>query len=171
MPQDNNDLSDHPHWDDYANSAQAYLDRPIFNGTPLTGQMFADAAKNTFLQTGKYIPPQFALAQAQLESKMGLNSRHAASNPFNVGEFDSGTTQQFNTPQDGVNAYYNTVAKDYLTGNVTTDDLTHNYVNYNGDRYASNPNYEQKMRQQMNYIGDYLSNNSPSDASGTPPQD
>lgn len=149
----------HPHWDDYAKSAQAYLDRPIFDGTPLNGQMFADAAKNTFLQTGKYVPPQFALAQAQLESKMGLLSRHAATNPFNVGEFDSGTTQQFPTANDGVNAYYNLLGKNYLSGATTTDDLLHNYVNQSGNRYASNSNYEENMQKQIGFINNFLGSN------------
>lgn len=159
-------LAQHPHWDDYANAAQTYLDReqngqPMFDGTGVTGQMLANAAKNTFVSTGKYIPPEFALAQGQLESKFGTMASRpgTVTNPYNVGEFDNGTKQTFRTLEDGVGAYYNTVAKDYLTGGKTTDDLMRNYVNYNGNRYASNMNYEQNLRQQAAFIRSYITKN------------
>lgn len=148
-------LNPTPNFNQYADIASAYLNRDIFKGTPLTGTSLSNAAKTTYDKYGVYIPPEFALAQAQLESKMGLLSRNAKTNPFNVGEFDEGTKQRFATTQQGVDAYYDLIARDYLTKGKKIDDLLINYVNKAGNRYASNPEYEQKMRSQVDFIKRY----------------
>lgn len=147
-----------PDFNQYASIAQKYLQRPIFRGTPITGQMLADAARNTYERTGKLIPVDLALAQGQLESHLGTRSKrgkNAITNPYNVGEFDSGTKMKFNTTQDGVNAYYNLMANDYLK-NSTPDDLMYSFVNSEGNRYASNPDYENIIKKQREYISNYV---------------
>lgn len=156
-----------PDFDAYANVAQRYLNRldphtgqSLFRGTPLTGQMLANGAKQTYLQTGTIVPVELALSQAQIESSMGRTGRNPITNPFNVGEFDAGTTQKFQWPQNGVNAYYNLMANDYLKGR-TADDLKKNFVNSKGLRYASNPKYESQVGDQMDFIRNHYLNTQP----------
>lgn len=143
-------------WELYKKQADAYLARDVFSGTPLTGYVLAESAKKTYEETGKYIPVEFALAQAQRESSMGRKGRSPKNNPYNVGEFDEGTKIKFNNTQEGVQAYFDLIANDYLVDGKTTDDLMKNYVNKNGSRYASDKEYESYFQQQVPYIQKYL---------------
>lgn len=140
---------------DYAEKAQQYLNRDVFAGTPITGEMLAKAARETYAKTGKIVPLNLALAQAQFESAMGMKGRNPLTNPYNVGEFDEGTKMSFATTQDGISAYYDLMARDYLN-DKSSDDLLKNFVNKRGDRYASNKEYEKGLREQVAYIDRYL---------------
>lgn len=144
-------------WENYTVMAQNYLNRGVFKGTPLTGQLLTNSAKKTYEQTGDLIPFDFALSQAQWESSMGRKGRSPTNNPFNVGEFDEGTKMKFKSTQEGVQKYYDLVANDYLVGDKTIEDLLSNYVNFEGNRYASDENYETKIKDQMNFINKFLS--------------
>lgn len=149
---------------DYAIKAQQYLNRDVFVGTPITGEMLAKAARDTYAKTGKIVPLNLALAQAQFESAMGMKGRSPSTNPYNVGEFDEGTKMNFSTTQDGVSAYYDLMARDYLN-DKSPDELLKNFVNKRGNRYASNKEYEKGLREQVAYIDRYLGN----PAKGTTP--
>ena len=141
-------------FDEYRAIAQAYLNRPVFSGSPLTGHMLAGAAQRAYKRTGQYVPPELALAQGQFETRLGTDDSGRPSyrvNPYNVGEFDEGTQWTYPTTEAGVQAYYDLMANDYLRNN-TVEGLLSNFVNYRGDRYASDKNYEQKIRDQMDYI-------------------
>jgi hypothetical protein len=144
-------------FDNYKNKAQSYLNRDTFSGTPITGEMLANAARDVFKKYGKIVPLEIALSQAQFESSMGRKGRSPKNNPYNVGEFDEGTKQTFKSTEDGVSAYYNLVAKDYLR-DKNPQDLLNNFVNYRGDRYASNKDYEKKLKEQSEYITRFLGN-------------
>ena len=144
-------------FNDYAIKAQAYLNRDTFRGTPITGQMLADAAKEAYQQTGRIVPLDLALSQAQFESSMGRTGRSPSTNPYNVGEFDEGTKQTFKDTASGVKAYYKLMANDYLKDR-TAEQLMNNFVNYRGDRYASNKLYEKKLREQSGYINRFFKN-------------
>jgi hypothetical protein len=139
----------------YGDMAQKYLDRDVFKGTPITGDMLEKAARKTFEKYGQVPPVSFVLSQAQFESGMGTKGRNPKTNPFNVGEFDSGTKQRFKNTQEGIDAYYDLIMKDYAKSNGIGH-LYENYVNKNGDRYASNPNYENKLKEQAKYIENFL---------------
>lgn len=138
-------------WADYERIAKNYLDRPVFSGSPITGRMLADAARSTHDRLGIDVPIELALAQAQIESGMGRHGRNPRNNPFNVGEFDSKTTQTFRTTAEGVQAYFDLIATDYLRARALSD-LMKNFVNHRGERYASNPAYEKLLRVQVNFI-------------------
>lgn len=155
------------YFEDYARRADLYLNRPnrLWSGkTKLTGKMFADAAKQTYLKydkdISKVVPLEFALTQCQFESRFGMESRNPEKNPFNVGEYDSGTApwaEKITDPAMGVAIYYDLMAEDYLS-KTTPADLVKDggFVNEAGDRYASNKDYEGSIRKQMGVVTSYI---------------
>jgi hypothetical protein len=97
-----------------------YLERPIFQGTTLKADDLAIPFAS-FITTHPQVNPDslanLMLAQGQFETHLGLHGRggkSGANNPFNIGEFDSGTKQTFDTPEKGVTAYLNTLGTNYL---------------------------------------------------------
>jgi hypothetical protein len=141
---------------EYENDATTYLNRPMFSNTPLTGEMLAHCAKNTYFNYNILVPVELALAQCQFESSMGREGRSPKKNPYNLGEYDSGTVIWFNTTQDGVQAYFDLIAKDYLSCK-TPEQLLTDFTNCNGKRYASG-DYEIHISKQMYYIKKWLKN-------------
>ena len=139
----------------YGEAAQKYLDRDVFKGTPITGAMLEKAARRAYEKYGQTVPLSFALAQAQFESAMGTKGRNPKTNPYNVGEFDSGTKMRFKSTQDGINAYYDLIMSDYAKSNGIGHLYT-NFVNKDGNRYASNKEYEQKLKDQTLFIEKFL---------------
>ncbi len=158
------------YFNDYERRADIYLNRPNrqWTGvTKLTGKMFADAAKQTYLKYNKditkVVPLEFALSQGQFESHFGLKSRNAELNPYNVGEYDSGTapwSKKISTSAMGIAMYYDLMAEDYLS-KKTPDELLEKdgFVNENGDRYASNMEYESTMKRQIAVTSKYINDN------------
>ena len=165
-------------WKTYAGDAQRYLDRPtapknpakLFRGTPVTGDMLASAASNTYANTGTLVPLSLVLPQGHLESHFGTstNSKARPQNPFNVGVFDDGTRQTFPTTRAGVQAYYDLMAKDYLGRGRKPEDLLTSFVNRDGNRYASDVNYEANMRKQLGVVNKVLGRTAPPAATNTP---
>ena len=150
----------------YKENAQKYLNRPIFKGTPLTGELLSKYAKDVYKSTYILIPVEFALAQCQIESGMGRYGKSFKTNPYNIGEFDNGTKIVFETTEQGVKAYFNLLAKRYLS-NIglkkqkriifkSVDELLENFVDVNGYRYASDKNYEKKLKKQIKFIKKWL---------------
>lgn len=121
-----------------------------FKNTPLTGEILAECAMETYIETGIIVPLELSLAQAQMESSLGTAGRSPVTNPYNIGEWDSKTTMKFKTTKEGVKAYYNLMAKRYLN-NKTVDQLLNNFVDKDGWRYAG-ANYENIIKKQYFYI-------------------
>lgn len=124
----------------------------------LTGKMFADAARKTYIKYGslKYVVPvELALVQGRLESSLGQAGASARKNPFNVGEYDSGTqsyVKKLDSPEKGITAYYDLMAHDYLSDKADPYDLLETkgdkkgFVNENEKRYATAPRYEMELK-------------------------
>jgi hypothetical protein len=109
--------------------------------TPIKPTMLSLAAYNVYDSLGILVPLELALAQAVLESSLGTKGRSSATNPFNVGEYNSKTVLKFDNTFDGVQAYYFLIAKKYLKcKNINI--LLKNFTNCNGKRYASSLSYE-----------------------------
>jgi len=144
-----------PNWNAYAENAQTYLSRPVFKGTPLRGDLLAKSAQKAYEETGTEVPLELALAQAQFESGMARKGRNPTTNPYNVGEYDEGTKLKFKTIEEGIDAYYKTIARDYLKDKDLTE-LMVSFTNKAGNRYASNPEYEKQLKEQIAYINKFL---------------
>lgn len=88
------------------------------------------------------------LAQLQIESHFGTTKRAQRTNSmFSIGAYDSGRDIVKYADQDSsIIPFIKTIKKDYLMGGKKdVSHLLQNFVNYNGDRYASNPNYEKDL--------------------------
>lgn len=138
-----------------------YINRPVFTEKNITKNDIVFIQDSIYQNTGKRVTPEFIIAQAQAEGAFTKDGgRSKATNPFNVGEYDTHTGMTFESKKQGLKAYAELLSKKYLVGDKTEDDLLSNYVNHLGQRYATAPDYEEVMKQQMQYIrSKYKSNN------------
>lgn len=133
----------------YSEICQKFIDSRQPNLLGITGKMMTIGAERAFKQASKYVPPELALAQLAVEGGIGNkdpNSRPIRTkNPFNVGNTDSGANVQHGDVQSGINTYYSLIARNYLGKGRTASDLVQNFVNNNGNRYASSKKYERDL--------------------------
>lgn len=98
----------------------------------------------------------FALAQGQLESHFGTEGIAAKTNMvWNVGAFDDKTAEDIindknestapKHPDKSIEPYIKLLYSTYFVDGKTEKDMFINYVDKNGKRYASNPNYESSL--------------------------
>jgi hypothetical protein len=132
----------------YEKRAEIYLKKIK---TPIKPAMLSLAAYNVYDSLGILVPLELALAQATLESSLGTKGRSPINNPFNVGEYDSGTVLWFDNTFDGIQAYYFLVAKNYLRCK-SLNTLLKNFTNCNGRRYASKDTYEINLKNTIDKI-------------------
>lgn len=91
----------------------------------------------------------FVIAQAQIESSFATKGLGQKMNSaFNVKAYDgkgSKYMDKYDHPDDSIEPYIILVKKNYLGDSKTEMDLMNNYVNFEGKRYATNPDYEEMM--------------------------
>ena len=96
----------------------------------------------------------FVVAQAQVESSFATTGLGQKMNSaFNVKAYDGKGSKHMDKhshPDESIEPYIKLLKNDYLydvsTGETKTEmDLMHNYVNFEGKRYATNPDYERMM--------------------------
>ena len=95
------------------------------------------------------------LAQLQIESHFGTTERAQKTNSmFSVGSYDDGRDVVKYADQDSsIIPFIKTIKRDYLmNGEKDVYQLLKNFVNHNGHRYASNPNYESDLSKTRNSI-------------------
>ena len=100
----------------------------------------------------------FALSQAEIESHFGTKGIASKLNSvFNVGIYDGKIAEEidnkykFDYPNESIEPYLKLLNERYLV-NKTEQDLMKKFVDINGNRYASNPNYENMISDKYKYI-------------------
>jgi flagellum-specific peptidoglycan hydrolase FlgJ len=96
---------------------------------------------------------KFLLSQAHLESHFGTMGMASKTNSmFNVMAFDGTTHDEminkghgYKHPDYSIEPYVKLIMKDYLGKDKTEKDLLVNFINSEGNRYASDPDYESKL--------------------------
>lgn len=101
----------------------------------------------------------FVLAQGEIESHFatkGLGGKF--NNVFNVdvhdkvkGKADMNKKYIYQYPNESIEPYLQLLTNRYLVNKMEYD-LFENYVDINGSRYASDPDYESKLKSKYNYI-------------------
>lgn len=101
---------------------------------------------------------KFVLAQGEIESHFatkGIGGK--LHNVFNIGVFDGlstesiNSTYKYNYPNQSIRPYLKLLTERYLV-NKLEEDLMINYVDIDGNRYASDPNYESKLKDKHTFI-------------------
>ena len=102
----------------------------------------------------------FALTQGEIESHFGTKGLGSKiNNVFNVGVFDGKSLNEIDKkyrpdhPNESISLYLQLLTTNYLV-EKTEEDLIKNYVDKNGNRYASNPDYESMFSAKYKYIVD-----------------
>lgn len=156
-------------YDSVYQQARAYISRLLFNipmtlqgkpfdGVPLKAEDIVEPAFEYYMQTGRKPDLTLLLAQAQRESFMG-NKLKSKYNLFNIGNTTEGATRDFNSFRDNVMEYLRLIDEEYLLkGKKSTEDLLNNFVNYRGNRYAQDLEYENYLKKQIPYITNILNN-------------
>jgi murein DD-endopeptidase MepM/ murein hydrolase activator NlpD/predicted nucleotidyltransferase len=149
------DLISNEGYEKYESICQKFISSRKSNLLGITGKMMVNAAKNTYSKYQKYVPPQLALAQMTVEG--GFSSDPTAKpirtkNPYNIMNYDDGRVHFFPDTESAIQAYYDLIARDYLTGGKTAKDLVNNFVNKNNNRYASSSKYESSLNNLVNQI-------------------
>ena len=124
---------------------KAYIDS-VAPTSSLTGYAIVDCAERYDLDI------KFVLAQGQIESYFGTTGMAVKTNSvFNVGAYDNTSYDNINGkfkykhPDFSIEPYMQLLYRDYITSTKTELDLMAKYVNKNGQRYASNANYENDL--------------------------
>jgi hypothetical protein len=104
----------------------------------------------------------FVLAQGHLESHFGTKGMALKTNSvFNVYAYDGYSYEKINSkgkyshPDLSIEPYLKLLSQLYLVNGKTETDLMHNYVDVNGQRYASSKDYENNLTEKYHkYVSD-----------------
>lgn len=106
------------------------------------------------METGFDLP--FIMAVAHQESCFGATPRaKKTGSVFSEGLYDNGhNAKTYSDPNDSVYGFIDLLNNDYLRDGKTLPDLLKpgSFVNYNGDRYATDSKYENKIKYLRNRI-------------------
>jgi peptidoglycan hydrolase-like protein with peptidoglycan-binding domain len=139
------DLTTNEGFEKYAKICDLFIKTREPNPLGITGRMLTDGAKMAFTRHHKYVPPELALGQLATEGGIGNSNPQSTpivtKNPFDVANTET-SSKYFSTVQDGINAYYDLIARKYLGNGKTSNDLIYNFVNKDNQRYAGSQTYE-----------------------------
>lgn len=107
------------------------------------------------------IDVKFVLAQGHIESHFGTKGLALKTNSvFNVFAYDGKSYDQickkgkYSHPDHSIKPYLELLVNDYMVDGKNEYDLLDEFVNKNGDRYASADDYERKLNRKFMYIND-----------------
>jgi hypothetical protein len=147
-------LNNQEHFNAYKSVADTYISTRKANHLGANGYMFASSALQAQKKYNVLVPVELALAQMNQEGGFSIDPKAKpvrTINPFNIGNVDSGATKKYGNVNQAIVSYYNLMASDYLK-NKSVSDLLNNFVDYRGLRYASAPNYEEKVTDTLNDV-------------------
>lgn len=105
------------------------------------------------------IEVKFALAQGEIESHFGTKGLAVKTNSvWNVGAYDGHhysnimNTYKYSHPNESIEPYLKLLYQNYLTCEAEAG-LLKKFVDHNGNRFASDKNYEEKLSYKYKYIG------------------
>lgn len=105
------------------------------------------------------IEVKFVLAQGELESHFGTKGLASKTNSvWNVGAYDGYyysnimTIHKYPHPNMSIEPYLKLLYNKYLTYE-TEEGLLRNFVDHDGNRFASDKNYEERLSYKYKYIG------------------
>ena len=105
------------------------------------------------------IEVKFVLAQGEIESHFGTKGLAAKTNSvWNVGAYDGYyysnimTIHKYPHPNMSIEPYLKLLYNKYLTYE-TEEGLLRNFVDHDGNRFASDKNYEERLSYKYKYIG------------------
>ena len=105
------------------------------------------------------IEVKFALTQGEIESHFGTKGLASKTNSvWNVGAYDDHFyskimgTYKYSHPNESIEPYLKLLYEKYLTNEVE-EGLLRNFVDHNGNRFASDKNYEERLKYKYKYIG------------------
>lgn len=117
---------------------------PIHNISPILIVKYSD----------KYdVDIRMFLTQGLLESHYGTKGLARKTHSVcNVGAWDDGTiTHRYDHPNESIEPYFKLIKEQYLV-DKTEEGLLKNFVNIEGNRYASYPYYERELTEYWNNI-------------------
>lgn len=104
---------------------------------------------------------KFVLAQGHIESHFGTKGMARKTNSvFNVFAFDGqeyhkiSRKGKYDHPDHSIAPYLKLLYNDYIVDDKTEYDLMDKFINKDGNRYASDPLYESKLRKKFEYISE-----------------
>ena len=144
-----------PNLQEKVEALRAYMEMAAKNQkyNPEAIQISPEAMINACNQTNFDLP--LLIAQAHLESCFGLTPRARRTNSvFSVGSYDNGKNAvTYKTQDDCILPYINLMKNNYLVDKSVNDILQPGaFVNTKNMRYASDKNYEGKVRSIRNKI-------------------
>ena len=105
------------------------------------------------------IEVKFALAQGELESHFGTKGLAAKTNSvWNVGAYDNHSyfkiknVYKYSHPNESIEPYLKLLYDKYLTYETEVG-LLKKFVDHDGNRFASDKNYEERLSYKYKYIG------------------
>jgi len=147
-------LKNQEHFNAYKSVADRYISTRKANHLGANGYMFASSALQAQKKYNVLVPIELALAQMNQEGGFSLDKTAKpvrTINPFNIGNVDSGATKKYANVNQAIVSYYDLMASSYLN-NKSVSELLKNFVDFRGLRYASAPNYEEKVTDTLNDV-------------------